>query len=234
LRQRIDGEVEHLISVGCTTQASCEIANGASTSLTEHRRRGLRYRMEDASNAAAFIADGGERKSEKGFLEVAVAGEEHALILEIRGLACESARERLADRRPCAFPSDVIALTQCTGVRLAAHDTIAVVIDLGVLGPPDDIDREIGSQAKTDRGAQTLWPSLSRAEWGLGPIGGANELRHFTYAVEEAAPCVSRTRRCHAVRGLLIDVDSGMLSGFSSHAIRGCCTPQLKRHDLSC
>src|SRR5262245_15339364 len=62
----------------------------------------------------------------------------------------------------------------------AADRPVTVVIYLGPLRPPRNRDREVGSETKTDRRAQTLWPRFNRPERGLRPIHLPDQFSHLT------------------------------------------------------
>src|SRR5215831_5910341 len=100
--------------------------------------------MEQPSDAATLIRDGRVGEREKGLLELASeAAEEHPLIFEIHRLAGARPFERFSNDGPCAGPGDAVILAQRARGGVATTDAVPVVVDLGVVWPPDDIDREI-------------------------------------------------------------------------------------------
>jgi hypothetical protein len=70
-------------------------------------------------------------------------------------------------------------------VLVAAQDPVAVVVNLGVVRAPDDIDREIRGQAQADGGAQALRPGIDRAERRVRPVQRSDERRHLAATGEK-------------------------------------------------
>jgi hypothetical protein len=161
-----------------------EIAEAAGAALAEHSAGCFGDGMKKAADGARLVANGTEREGKAGFLEVAVAVEEHALIFEERGFASGGAVEGVADHGPRCGPTYSEILTHGDGMLCAADGPVAVVVKLDVVGSPNQRDRKVRGEAKPDGGAEALRPGFDRAERGLAPIHGANELAHFATADE--------------------------------------------------
>ena len=82
-----------------------EVAQRARAAVREHPRRRLGHWEKEAHDLPGVVADRAQREREPGLFEVALAVQEHRLVLEERGPARARGLERAADRRPRRRPA---------------------------------------------------------------------------------------------------------------------------------
>jgi hypothetical protein len=84
---------------GRTSEAK-STAEVLELTLDQHLACSLSNWVKQPANAATLVANRTERKREKGFFQIAVAVQKHALVFEVRCLASHRAFKCLADGRP--------------------------------------------------------------------------------------------------------------------------------------
>ena len=145
-----------------------------------HLGRRLHDGVEQTTNATGLVTDGAEREREERFLEVAMAVEEHPLILKVGSLTRERPLEGFPNDRPCRGPAFAEVLAHGERMLSAADRPVAVVVNLHMPGTPDERDGEVGGQAETDGCAETLRPRLNGTERRLAPVPRTHDLAHLT------------------------------------------------------
>jgi hypothetical protein len=185
LRQGLDQLAAQAGAAVGAAQLRGQVAQRARTPFAQHGRRGFRHRVEQAADIPALLADRAERKGEEGLFQVAVPGQEHALVFQERGPPLARRLERRAERGPGRGPALGVIHAERGRVLFAAQDAVAVVVDLDVLRSPDDIDGEVGRQAQADGRAQALRPGGNRAQRRVGPVAAEDLRGHLAAAGQE-------------------------------------------------
>ncbi len=152
----------------------------------QHLAGGFGDRVEHAAHLARLGADRRERERHERFLEVAVAVEEHALVVDVRAFASVGADHHRADHRQRGGPADLERLPHRLGMLGAADRAVGIVVDLHVVRPPRDQDREGRRQAQADGRAQALRPARHGAERRGRPVHRADQLSHLAAAGQPA------------------------------------------------
>src|SRR5207245_7632033 len=104
----------------------------------------LRDRVKEPNHLTRLITNRAQGEGEPGFLEVAVAIEEHRLVLQKRRLTGACCIECAADRRPRGRPALPVIAAKHARMLLAADTRISLIPDLDVARPPDHVDRKGG------------------------------------------------------------------------------------------
>ena len=164
----------------------------------------LRRLVDDAEHAAdpaAIVAERTVREREVALLEVAVAVERKASVVERDSLACHhSTKHRSHDVPDLGEALGGAAPHRMRILRSTEDRSVGVVVEEDELRSPEHTHREVRGEHDSDGRAQRRGPAADGAERVLAPVDRAQERACLTAAVEASVSGLCRDRRQACVR----------------------------------
>jgi hypothetical protein len=162
-----------------------EGAQRVRSALAQHRVGDLDHRLQDAGDPAAVITKGAEREAEIGLFREAVTGDGDVCAVHPDDLAAgEHLLHPGIDEGMGVGPALAVGCGQVAGVARSHDHGVAVVVELNLVGAPEDDRRGRQLQKHADVVHQARRPGLDRTQRRRRPVVGAHARGQLAVAGE--------------------------------------------------